>query len=233
MGVLGDDDAGRHIRDDCHKHHIDTRQLHITKEAPTSYSDVMTVKSTGRRTLFHRRGANMFLDAEHFDFTQSDTRILYLGYLLLLDRLDQPEPICGTVAASVLQRAQKAGLKTILDLVSEDGDRFTQIVRPALKFCDYCVVNEFEAERTTGIEIVREGRVDFGAARKAAQELLATGVRLSSIFLPVQSPSVPAGGSWLKRASICHRNVSWARLERETLSPPACFWDYTKTCRST
>src|SRR6202022_1699261 len=82
-------------------------------------------------------------------------RILYLGYLLLLDRLDQPEPISGTVAASVLQRAQKAGLKTILDLVSEEGDRFTQIVRPALKFCDYCVVNEFEAERTTGIEIVQ------------------------------------------------------------------------------
>jgi sugar/nucleoside kinase (ribokinase family) len=120
-----------------------------------------------------RRGANMFLGVEHFDLTQSDARILYLGYLLLLDRLDQPEPISGTVAASVLQRAQKAGLKTILDLVSEDGDRFTQIVRPALKFCDYCVVNEFEAERTTGIEIVREGRVDLDAACKAAKELLA------------------------------------------------------------
>jgi sugar/nucleoside kinase (ribokinase family) len=129
VGVLGADSAGRHIRDDCHKHHIDTRQLHTTKEAPTSYSDVMTVKSTGRRTFFHRRGANMFLDAEHFDFTQSDARILYLGYLLLLDRLDQPEPICGTVAASVLQRAQIAGLKTIVDLVSEDGDRL-------LKSCD-------------------------------------------------------------------------------------------------
>ena len=50
---------------------------------------------------------------------------------------------------------------------------FTQIVRPALKFCDYCVVNEFEAERTTGIEIVREGRIDLDAACKAAQELLA------------------------------------------------------------
>jgi sugar/nucleoside kinase (ribokinase family) len=84
----------------------------------------------------------MFLGAEHFDFAQSDARIFYLDYLLLLDRLDQPEPISGTVAASVLQRAQKAGLKTILDLVSEDSDRFTQIVRPALKFCDYCVLNE-------------------------------------------------------------------------------------------
>src|SRR5258708_39480784 len=100
---------------------MDTRPLYSTKQAPTSYTDVMTVKSTGRRTFFHRRGANMFLGAEHFDFAQSDARILYLGYLLLLDRLHQPEPICGTVAASVLQRAQKTGVKTNLDLVSENS----------------------------------------------------------------------------------------------------------------
>src|SRR5260221_11772532 len=203
VGVLGDDAGGEHIRDDCHKHHIDTRQLHITKEAPTSYSDVMTVKSTGRRTFFHRRGANMFLDAEHFDFTQSDARILYLGYLLLLDRLHQPEPLSGTGAASVLQRAQKTGVKTILDLVSEDGDRFTQILRPALKFCDYCVVNEFEAERTTGIEIVREGRVDLDAACKAAKELLATGVReWVVIHFPAGAIAVGSSGRELPQATI-------------------------------
>jgi sugar/nucleoside kinase (ribokinase family) len=203
VGVLGDDAAGRHIRDDCHKHQIDTRQLHTTKEAPTSYTDVMTVKSTGRRTFFHRRGANMFLDAGHFDFTQSDARILYLGYLLLLDRLDQLEPICGTVAVSVLQRAQIAGLKTMLDLVSEDGDRFTQIVRPALKFCEYCVLNEFEAERTTGIEIVREGRVYLAAACKAAQELLGAGMReWVVIHFPAGAIAVVSNGRELAQASI-------------------------------
>jgi sugar/nucleoside kinase (ribokinase family) len=111
VGVLGDDAGGEHIRDDCHKHQIDTRQLHITKEAPTSYTDVMTVKSTGRRTFFHRRGANMFLGAEHFDFAQSDARILYLGYLLLLDRLDQPEPTSGTVAAFSLAARAKSRVK--------------------------------------------------------------------------------------------------------------------------
>src|ERR1700674_4321375 len=98
------------------------------------------------------------------------------------------------IVRTVLQCAQIAGLKTMLDLVSEDGDRFAQIVRPALKFCDYCVLNEFEAERTTGIEIVRDGRVEFDAARKAAQELLATGVRESvegfRYFLEVFNPNV-------------------------------------------
>ena len=92
---------------------------------------------------------------------------------------------------------------TVLDLVSEDGDRFTQIVQPALKFCDYCFLNEFEAERTTGIEIVREGRVDLDAACKAAQELLAAGVReWVVIHFPAGAIAVGSSGRELAQASI-------------------------------
>src|SRR6516164_5303296 len=67
VGLIGDDPAGEYIRQDCQANGIDTHQLHVTEEAPTSYTDVMTVKSTGRRTFFHQRGANAFLDATHFD----------------------------------------------------------------------------------------------------------------------------------------------------------------------
>lgn len=177
VGLVGDDAAGEYIRRDCQSRRIDTRQLHLTKEAPTSYTDVMTVKSTGRRTFFHQRGANAFLDAAHFDFSQSNARIFHLGYLLLLDRLDRPHPEYGTVAASVLKRAQEAGLKTSVDLVSVESDRFAEIVLPALRFCDYCILNEFEAERTTGIKIIREAKVDLSAARSAARAILGAGVR--------------------------------------------------------
>jgi sugar/nucleoside kinase (ribokinase family) len=177
VGLVGDDAAGEYIRQDCQAHGIDTRQLHVTKEAPTSYTDVMTVKSTGRRTFFHQRGANAFLDAAHFDLASSDARIFHLGYLLLLDRLDRPDPVYGTVAAAVLHRAQEAGFRTSVDLVSEDSDRFANIVLPALRYCDYCILNEFEAERTTGIAILREGEIDLAAARKAAHKLLEAGAR--------------------------------------------------------
>jgi sugar/nucleoside kinase (ribokinase family) len=210
VGLVGDDDAGKYIRQDCHAHHIDTLQLGICREAPTSYDDVMTVKSTGRRTFFFRRGANAFLDAGHFDFTQSNARIFYLGYLLLLDRLDLLDPVYGTVAAAVLQRAQEAGLKTSVDLVSEDSNRFAEIVRPALRFCDYCVLNEFEAERTTSIQIVREGRIDIGAAKRAALTLLASGVRdWVVIHFPEGALAVGAGGQELVQPSI---NMPQARI---------------------
>ena len=177
IGLVGDDAEGEFIRRDCQSHNIDVRQLRITKEAPTSYTDAMTVKSTGRRTFFHQRGANAFLDAPHFDFAQSNARIFHLGYLLLLDRLDQPDPEWGTVAASVLRRAQAAGFKTSVDLVSVESDLFADVVLPALRFCDYCILNELEAERTTGVSIIKEGVVDLSAAQTAARQLVDAGVR--------------------------------------------------------
>src|SRR5476651_309254 len=160
LGLVGDDKDGEAIRADCLRHHIEAGQLRTCKEAHTSYTDVMSVKATGRRTFFHQRGANALLGPEHFDFTASRAKFFHLGYLLLLDRLDQPDPDHGSVAAGLLRQAQAAGFKTSIDVVSEDSDRFAAIVRPALAHTDYAILNEFEAERTTGCRIRTERGID-------------------------------------------------------------------------
>jgi sugar/nucleoside kinase (ribokinase family) len=177
LGLVGDDKDGEAIRADCLRHHIEAGQLRTCKEAHTSYTDVMSVKGTGRRTFFHQRGANALLGPEHFDFTASRAKHFHLGYLLLLDRLDQPDPDHGTVAAGLLRQAHAAGFKTSIDVVSEDSDRFAAIVRPALKHTDYAILNEFEAERTTGLRIRTEKGIDAAQLRAAARELLEAGVR--------------------------------------------------------
>lgn len=151
IGLIGHDADGEQIRTDCHAHSIATGQLKVTDQAPTSFTDVMTVQATGRRTFFHHRGANALFDSAGVDLAALDARIFHLGYLLLLDRLDQPSASHGTHAAELLARAQSLGLKTSIDVVSEDSQRFTEIVWPALRYTDYCILNEFEAERTTGI----------------------------------------------------------------------------------
>lgn len=176
IGLIGRDADGSWIRERCHAHGIDITQL-TGCDAPTSYTDVMTVQSSGRRTFFHQRGANARLDAEHFGFASSNAAIFHLGYLLLLDRLDAQDPEFGTVAARVLHEAQSAGFKTSVDVVSEDSDRFTRIVFPALPFTNYCVLNEFEIERTTGIAARPGGNIDLCALEKAARLLLAAGVQ--------------------------------------------------------
>jgi sugar/nucleoside kinase (ribokinase family) len=177
-GLVGKDPLGQHILTTCREHKIDVQYLRSTPKAPTSYTDVMTEQGHGRRTFFHARGANALWDGEDVDFKKLNVRIFHLGYLLLLDALDQPDGRYGTKAARLLARAQAAGVKTSADVVSEDSDRFPRIVNPALKHVDYCILNEIEAGKTTGFKVREpEGRLDTVALRHAAGALLQQGVR--------------------------------------------------------
>ncbi|HOX55319.1 MAG TPA: carbohydrate kinase family protein [Candidatus Paceibacterota bacterium] len=177
-GLVGQDALGQHILDDCRRHKIDVQHLRTTPKAPTSYTDVMTEVGHGRRTFFHARGANALWRGDDLDFKKINVRIFHLGYLLLLDALDQPDPRFGTKAARLLARAQAAGVKTSVDVVSEDSDRFARIVNPALKHVDYCILNEIEAGKTTGFKIRPPGGpLDTVALRHAAGALLQQGVR--------------------------------------------------------
>lgn len=177
-GLVGEDALGEIIRADCRRHGIDARLLGRTPRAPTSYTDVMTEQGGGRRTFFHARGANALWRGAGLDWERTRARIFHLGYLLLLDALDQPDPKYGTRAARLLAAAQAAGLKTSVDVVSEDSDRFPKIVNPALRYVDYCILNEIEAGKTTGFTIRKPGgRLDLVALRHAAGALLQQGVR--------------------------------------------------------
>jgi sugar/nucleoside kinase (ribokinase family) len=211
-GLVGDDDNGSWILDQCHARGIATAALQKTSAAPTSYTDVMTVQSTGRRTFFHARGANALLDAGHFDFSKTNARIFHLGYLLLLDRLDERDADFGTVGARVLAAAQAAGLKTSIDVVSEDSDRFARIVLPALRHVDVCIMNEFEAGRITGRKI-RAGDSHSGAPgiamldrtelRAAMEQLLEAGVRERVVVhFPEGGCALGRDGTWHEHGSV-------------------------------
>jgi sugar/nucleoside kinase (ribokinase family) len=177
-GLVGKDAAGAGILADCRRRKIDTSFLTQTAQAPTSYTDVMTERATGRRTFFHARGANALWDGNALNFKKTKARIFHLGYLLVLDALDVPDEKFGTRAGRLLATAQAAGLKTSVDVVSEDSDRFTTLVRPALKHVDYCILNEIEAGKTAGFKVrTADGRIDPVALRHAAGALLQQGVR--------------------------------------------------------
>jgi sugar/nucleoside kinase (ribokinase family) len=203
VGMIGADDDGEWIRRQCAAHEIDATQLHTHPSAHTSYTDVMTVQRTGRRTFFHQRGANAFLDDAAFDFSAVSARYFHLGYLLLLDCLDRTDREFGTVAARTLFRAQQAGCKTSIDVVSEDSQRFAQIVVPALKYVDYCFLNEFELERTTGSRIRGDQALDLTALKAAANQLLGAGVReWVLVHFPEGACAVDRGGNLWVQGSL-------------------------------
>lgn len=177
-GFVGEDALGEQILADCRRHKIDTRALTQTNKAPTSFTDVMTERATGRRTFFHDRGANSLWNGAGLDFKKCRARIFHLAYLLLLDALDLPDEKFGTKTAKLLSQAQAAGMKTSVDVVSEDSGRFARVVTPALKFTDYCILNEFEAGKTTGFKLRSpDGKLDTVTLRHAAGALLQQGVR--------------------------------------------------------
>ncbi len=211
IGLVGADHEGEEIRRDCVAHGIDATQLHVCRTAHTSYTNVMLVKNSGRRTFFHQRGANALLGPEHFDFSKSRAKIFHLGYLLLLDKLDQPDAENGTVAAGLLRAARAAGFKTSIDVVSEDSDRFAAIVRPALRHTDYAIMNEFEAERTTGLRIRTEQGLDSTQLIAATRKLFEAGVR-EWVVIHFPEGAVAAGRS----GDVLHQGS--VRLPREQIA---------------
>jgi sugar/nucleoside kinase (ribokinase family) len=177
-GRIGKDALGSRILSHCRELKIDTKYLTATPQAPTSYTDVMTELGGGRRTFFHARGANALWTGADLDWKKLRPRIFHLGYLLLLDALDLPDAKFGTKAARLLASAQSAGIKTSVDVVSEDSDRFARIVNPALRHVDYCILNEIEAGKTTGFRVrLPDGKLDTVTLRHAAGALLQQGVK--------------------------------------------------------
>src|ERR1700721_2828964 len=133
-GIIGQDEAGDWILETCKDIGVNTDLIRRTSDQPTSYTDVMTVASTGRRTFFHQRGANALFDADTIRLDTCQAKIFHLGYLLLLDKLDQPSAVFGTRAAELLDSASKLGFITSADVVSEESERFARVVLPSLPF---------------------------------------------------------------------------------------------------
>jgi sugar/nucleoside kinase (ribokinase family) len=182
VGLVGEDTDGNFILSDCHKHGIDTTQLRPTNLAATSYTDVMTVRGNGRRTFFHQRGANAKLSPESFVFPANHARHFHLGYALLLDTLDQIGPRGLPVMGEVLASARAQGLVTSLDCVSENSDRFATVIVPVLPAVDVLFVNDFEAEKLTGLALGRGRGLNRTLVEAAGQRLLGLGVRQWAII---------------------------------------------------
>jgi sugar/nucleoside kinase (ribokinase family) len=203
IGLTGTDADGEYIRQDCRRHGIADAALSASPRAPTSYTLVVVNKPTGRRTFFHNRGANALFGPEHVPVEKIRGRIFHLGYLLLLDRFDEPDEAFGTAAARLLAKVQDAGIETSVDVVSEDSDRFGRIVKPALRHADYAILNEFEAGRTTGRDLRPGERPDPKAIRAAAADLLALGVRqMVCIHMPEGGYARTAGGEEFWQPSL-------------------------------
>lgn len=178
VGVIGNDEHGDYLLERCrHFPNINIEQLRRTDSDATAYTDVFSVKASERRTYFHYPGTNRMFGPGHVDLGHLPVRMFHLGYLLLLDAMDEPDAEYGTVAAGFLAQLQGRGIRTSIDLVSEDSDRFPKVVPPSLKHTDYCIINDWEAEKLTGIPLRVKGKLLPENLSKIGGSILAFGVK--------------------------------------------------------
>ena len=197
LGLIGNDAYGDYLVEQCRRFpNINLDQLRRTGLDATSYTDVFSVKASGRRTFFHYPGTNRLFQPAHVDFDSLPVRMFHLGYLLLLEAMDQSDAEFGTVAARFLAQLQSRNIRTSIDLVSEDSSRFRHIVPPALKYTDYCIINDWEAEKLTGIPLRGGGQA---ASRKPGEDwptILGFGVKDLVVI------HFPEGGYLLSRDGV-------------------------------
>lgn len=78
--------------------------------------------------------------------------------------------------AKIFAKAQKHNVKTSIDVVSENSERFSRIVPPSLKYTNYCIINEVEASMITGIPARKGNRISIDNMKRICTELFKMGV---------------------------------------------------------
>ena len=190
IGFAGEDENGDLVRQEFGRYpSIDTSCL--WRDGVTSFTDVMTVSSTGERTFFTYKGADGLLTPEALSKAPLEKcGLLHIGYQLLLEGMDAPDEEYGTAMARALHDAQERGLETSFDVVSEKGGRFKTLVPPSLKYVDHLAVNEYEAAQITGVALTENGKLIVKNLPEALKVLRRMGVKKRVV---IHTPLLAAG----------------------------------------
>ena len=192
VGKIGADEEGDYVCSVLKEEGVDVSEIAVGQDK-TSFTEVMSV-SGGQRTFFTYAGASADFGASEVDFECLGADMLHLGYFLLLDKID------GGEGEKILKAAQAKGVKTSIDLVSENSDRYA-LVLPCLAYTDNLIINETEAGQLAGLaptkenlRAITEQLRDYGVKERVIIHTPELGVCLSADgFTVVPSYQLPDG----------------------------------------
>ena len=177
IGKIGDDEYGRYVLSQLSRYNIDCERVSVSPDKPTSFSDVMSMPS-GERTFFHARGANAEFSPEDIDIASLNSVILHIGYILLLDSFDKEDAEYGTVMARFLHNVQEQGIKTSVDVVSDSTADYKAKILPALKYCNYIILNELESSMLSDLDPYNaDGKLNIDNIKKTMVYTAECGVK--------------------------------------------------------
>lgn len=162
----------------------------VKRMGETSVTMVMNAQDTKQRTFFFNPAASDQFQLSCIDWEKMNASIFHLEYLLLMKKVDEEDQNYGTHGARILFEAKKRGMRTSIDMVSEQSPRAAGVVKSALCYTDYCAINEVEAEAVTGIDLSSSNKMLSCNAEKAVKRLRELGV---SKWAVIHSPQCSYG----------------------------------------
>lgn len=144
IGKIGLDDDGAYVSNVLKGEGVLVDGIVKSKDATTSFTNVMNVID-GERTFFTYSGASADFGYDDINFDSLNCKMFHLGYFLLLDKVDNGDGL------KILIELSNRGIKTSIDLVSENSDRYKNVI-PCLKYTDNVIINEIEAGNIAGVE---------------------------------------------------------------------------------
>jgi sugar/nucleoside kinase (ribokinase family) len=144
VGRVGDDVFGRVVADMLRERHVDVSAVQVTPNGDTSQTLIVNVAGEDRRFI-HTFGANADFRARDIPADRlARCRALYLGGYLLMGGVQQVE------LAAVFAAARRAGVKTVLDVVTPGPGDYLSRLDKLLPQVDVFLPNNHEAELITG-----------------------------------------------------------------------------------
>jgi len=203
LGRAGNDTEGDFIMEKL-KAYPNIDLSYVKRVGGTSFTLVMADEITKQRTFYHYRGGNAAFCQDDIPWDALDVDMLHIGYILLLDSLDEEDSQYGTKMAKLLHEAQSRGIKTSIDVVTEAGERFKKLVCPAMRYTDYCIINEAEAQATTGIALrTEDGKLLKENMLPALQKMKDLGVSTwAVIHCPEMGCGLDENGNYVEVPSL-------------------------------
>jgi sugar/nucleoside kinase (ribokinase family) len=196
IGVVGDDENGRWLRELADNARIGTRQMHVVPGERTHISDAFVSSATRRRTHIHRPGVAELLNPQHFDFSATTGKLLHLGMPGCHRTMDESRGADGNGWVTVLRAARAAGIKTNLEVASVNPQTLRRVVLPCLPHLDMLIVNDAEIGAVSGLPTISDGVPDLAMCARAAATIIERGsMELIVIHSPAGAVALPRGGS--------------------------------------
>ena len=157
VGKIGADENGEYVKEVLLESGVDIENVSVGKDK-TSFTEVMSVTG-GQRTFFTYPGASADFGVNDVPMSALNVKMLHLGYFLLLDKIDKGD------GELLLKKAKENGVKTSIDLVSENSDRY-KLVLPCLKYVDNLIINEVEAGKLCNMDPRKDNLLEIAKMLK-------------------------------------------------------------------